>query len=76
MTDEIRKGMRVQADCADGTPRELRALTGVVAGGDFAVVWACNEREWSAAEIEGREPEGIPWPADDVRVVVADHAFA
>jgi len=64
---EFERGMRVTAAAADGSQRELRALGGVVAGGDFAVVWACSEREWDAAEAEDREPEGIPWPADDVR---------
>jgi hypothetical protein len=65
---EIERGARVLADAADGTTRELRALGGVIAGGDFAVVWACGEREWEAAEHEGREPVGIPWPAEDVRI--------
>jgi hypothetical protein len=74
---EIRRGARVVAGAADGTKRELRALGGVVAGGDFAVVWACSTREWAAAEAEGREPEGIPWPAEDVEVSeAADVAFA
>jgi hypothetical protein len=62
----------VIAVAADGRDRELRALSGVVAGGDFAVVWACSEREWNAAQGECREPEGIPWPAEDVRL--AEHA--
>ena len=66
---DIERGAHVRAAAADGTERELRALTGVIAGGDFAVVWACSEREWEAAANEGREPEGIPWPADDVRVL-------
>jgi hypothetical protein len=67
-TDAIQRGARVSADAADGTTRDLRALTGVVAGGDFAVVWACSEREWEAAQAEDREPKGIPWPAEDVRL--------
>jgi hypothetical protein len=65
---EIERGTAVLAACADGKTRELRALTGVVAGGDFAVVWACSQRRWDAAEAGGEEPEGIPWPAEDVRV--------
>lgn len=68
---EITRGAVVQAAAADGTTRTLRALTGVVAGGDFAVVWACSEREWSAAEAAGREPQGIPWPAEDVALADA-----
>lgn len=74
---EIERGARVVADAANGSRRELRALGGVIAGGDFAVVWACSEREWAAAEADGREPEGIPWPAEDVEVSeAADAALA
>lgn len=74
---DIEQGTRLVARAADGTTRELRALGGVIAGGDFAVVWACSEREWDAAEAEGREPEGIPWPAEDVEAgEAADVALA
>lgn len=73
---EIERGALVEAAAADGSVRKLRALTGVVAGGDFAVVWACSEREWEAAQAEGREAQGIPWPAEDVRVVEAGHVAA
>lgn len=66
---EIQHGDWLRAASADGITRELRALGGVIAGGDFAVVWACNPREWEQAEAEGREPEGIPWPAEDVLIV-------
>ena len=51
-----------------------RALTGVVMGRDFQVVWVCSEAEWEAAQAERREPEGVPWPAEDVKL--ADHAHA
>jgi hypothetical protein len=68
-TVEITYGAALEAATADGSTRSLRALTGVVPGGDFAVVWACSEREWEAAQAEGREAQGIPWPAEDVRVV-------
>lgn len=64
---EIQRGARVFAAAADGTTRQLRALSGPVAGGDFAVVWACSEREWDTAQAEGRDPVGIPWPLEDVR---------
>jgi hypothetical protein len=65
---EIEHGAKVLAAAADGTTRELRALGGVVAGGDFAVVWACSEREWETAHAEGRDAVGIPWPAEDVDI--------
>jgi hypothetical protein len=45
---------------------ERRALGDVVMGHDFPVVWVCTETEWAAAEAEGRDPEGVPWPAEDV----------
>lgn len=66
---EIKRGDRVLAASADGVERQLRALGGVVAGGDFAVVWVCTEQEWTAAKDEGRDPQGIPWPAEDVKPV-------
>ena len=52
----------------DGRGRELRkrALGPVTQGGSFEVVWACREEEWLAANREGREPEGMPWPVEDV----------
>lgn len=66
---DIRRGDLIAAEAADGEKRELRALGGTVAGGDFAVVWACSVTEWDVAEAEGREAEGIPWPVEDVQVV-------
>lgn len=72
--NDIKRGDLIVAEGADGERRELRALGETVAGGDFAVIWACSLAEWDAAEAEGREPEGIPWPAEDVEVV--EHAPA
>jgi hypothetical protein len=72
--ERINPGDALIASAADGSTRELRALSGVVAGGDFAVVWACSIAEWDSAEAEGRDPVGIPWPAEDVRV--AEHVPA
>lgn len=53
-----------------GDERAKRALTGVVEGRAFPVVWACDEQEWEAADAEGREPEPdpFPWPARTVRL--------
>jgi hypothetical protein len=45
---------------------ERRAITGVVKGRDFPVVWICTSEEWEAAKAEHREPVGLPWPAEDV----------
>lgn len=34
---------------------------------DFLIVRVCTEDEWVAAQAEGREPNSVPWPAEDVR---------
>ena len=51
-----------------GTWLRRRAMTGVQDGHDFRVVWVCREEEWEAAHAEGRKPEGVPWPAEDVQL--------
>jgi hypothetical protein len=58
----------VQARAFDGEHLERVAMTTVVDGDDFPVVWVCREEEWAAARAEVRDPEGIPWPAEDVRI--------
>ncbi len=45
---------------------ERRAITGVVEGHNFPVVWICTSEEWEAARKEHRDPVGLPWPAEDV----------
>jgi hypothetical protein len=64
----IDPGSRVLATSASGEQLERRAITGPVDGDDFRVVWVCREEEWVAALNEGRDPEGIPWPVEDVQV--------
>lgn len=65
----------------DATGRLLprRALTGVVSGHDFPVVWICREQDYEKAISHSQPPErgdldapGIPWPEEDVtpRLVV------
>lgn len=66
---QIDSGSRVFATSASGEQLERRAITGRIDGEDFPVVWVCREEEWATAQAEGREPEGIPWPAEDVRAV-------
>jgi hypothetical protein len=63
----IRAGDRVMTRNAFGEENERHALSEVIEGDDFAVVWVCSEGEWEQARFEGREPEGIPFPAEDVR---------
>jgi hypothetical protein len=64
--DGLKVGDIVIVVDAEGTRRRKRALSPVVQGGSFKVVWACREEEWQAAQAEGRDPVGIPWPAEDV----------
>jgi hypothetical protein len=66
--NEIQPGAVVIARDAEGEDLRRRALTGVIDGHDFPVVWVCREEEWSEAEQEHRKPEGVPWPAEDVRL--------
>jgi hypothetical protein len=68
MGPTIRPGNRVAARDAFGQENPRRAISGVSAGHDFPVVWICREDEWEAAQQEGREPDGVPWPAEDVHV--------
>jgi hypothetical protein len=62
----ITEGSRVEVLNARGERTERVALSGVVAGRDFPVVWVCFPQEIEDAEAEGREPVGVPWPAEDV----------
>lgn len=62
----VKPGDTVLALNARGERGERIALTSVVMGRDFPVIWVCRPEEWIAAQAEGREPEGVPWPAEDV----------
>jgi hypothetical protein len=63
---QFQKGDFVRVRDAFGELLLRRALGDVVMGHDFSVVWLARHDEWEAAEAEGREPEGVPWPAEDV----------
>ena len=65
-TMDIKAGDQVVALNARGERSERIALTPVVMGRDFLVVWICRPDEWIAAQSEGRSPDGVPWPAEDV----------
>jgi hypothetical protein len=65
--DDIERGDLVFAVDVMGVELAKRALSGIVHGKSFPVVWVCREEEWDAAEREGREPDGVPWPAEDVK---------
>lgn len=61
-------GDHVIVRSADGSQLPRRALGDITEGADFPIVAVCREEEWLAAQGEGREPEGVPWPAEDVRL--------
>ena len=63
----IQPGMAVTVRTAEGETLPKLALTAPMMGDDFAVVWVARPEEWDAAQSEGREPQGIPWPVDEVR---------
>lgn len=62
----IEPGATVKVTTSTGEVLIKRAVSDVVRGDRFPVVWVCREEEWQAARDEGRDPEAIPWPADDV----------
>lgn len=70
--EHITPGTHVLARDAFGQLLKRRAVSGPVQGHDFEVVWVCREEEWEAAQAEGREPDAVPWPAEDVRVALDD----
>lgn len=65
---EITRGQPVTVIDAFGAELERVALTGPQRGLDMAVIWVCRPEELAEAETEGREPEGVPWPLEDVHV--------
>jgi hypothetical protein len=46
---------------------ERVAISGVEEGHDFPVVWVATPEEWEASQAEGRQADGLPWPAEDVQ---------
>ena len=61
-------GKDVTVITADGMELRRVAITGIVAGHDFPVVWVCKREEMDRAKAESRSPTGVPWPSDAVRV--------
>jgi len=64
----IEPGSMVTARTATGDSVTRRAVSGVVDGLDFPVVWIATEEEWAASQAEGRPADALPWPAEDVAV--------
>jgi hypothetical protein len=62
----ITAGDELLVRTATGTKVPRRAVSGIVAGEAFAIVWVCREEEYESAHAEGREPDAVPWPANAV----------
>lgn len=68
----IEPGTIVTAKIATGGVVTRRAVSGVVDGLDFPVVWITTEEEWAASQREGRPADALPWPAEDVALTRAE----
>jgi hypothetical protein len=66
---DIRSGMLVECETAGGGHVTMRALSGVVQGYDFPVVWVCTPEEYAQVEAVGTEPDRIPWPSSALQVL-------
>ncbi len=44
----------------------MRAMGQPMRGRDFPVLWVCTEDEWDRANATDDEPNGIPWPVENV----------
>jgi hypothetical protein len=62
----IDRGDPLEVTTASGRRITVRALGAPEPGRDFEVVWVCTEDEWARAQIDGDEPDGLPWPADAI----------
>jgi len=63
----INVGDHVLARTADGKDLPRRAVSEVIEGEDFPVVWVTTEEEWDEAQAHGNRPDAWPWPAEDVQ---------
>jgi hypothetical protein len=67
-------GQLIEVRDAFGETLRRIAMGPVDPGYEFAVVWACTPEEWEHAQAESREPEGTPWPIEDVTVIEREPA--
>lgn len=63
---EIKPGDRLLVRTAKGQKIARRAVSEIEKGDTFPIVWVCDEKEYEAAQSEGREPNKVPWPANAV----------
>lgn len=59
--------MTVEVTTAGGEHLPMKALGAPTRGRDFPVLWVSTPEEYERAEMEGREPDGLPWPLTAVR---------
>ena len=69
----VLEGTLVTVRTADDRLVSRRAVSGVVDGDDFPVVWVCSVEEWTAAQTEKRAPLCLSWPATDVLPYQKEH---
>lgn len=65
----IKPGSHVIVREAGGGQVNARALSGIVPGSDFPVVWVCRSDKFDAAAAAGQEPPSVPCPAEAVTLV-------
>lgn len=63
----IQPGAHVLVRTADAQLLPRRAITGVVSGQDFPVVWVCREELWSPL-LTPSDIGAVPWPSDAVKI--------
>jgi hypothetical protein len=63
---QIQPGTRVFVRTANRQFLPRRAVTGVVSGTDFPVVWVCREELWRP-DLRPHDQEAVPWPSDAVK---------
>lgn len=64
----LTRGATVLARDAKDRWLRKRVVAEQTEGRDFLVVIVCREEEWAEALAAGREPEGVAWPAEDIRL--------
>lgn len=52
------------------------ALSDVMPGHKFPIVWVCRDKDWKEASKGGINPKGgaVPWPAEFVRLHPTERA--
>ena len=65
---EIQPGDKVTVRSADNRRFPRRALTGVMEGDNFQVVWVCREDQWTGTIPQVLVDKGVPWPVEDVQL--------